>query len=273
MNESSGLSVVALNEAETLHRVEELDRSAGFLAGQLTLWPAAVATRRTAKAATARAIAAAGTIAAAATAAHDFHGIAVDPQVGRRDSAAAIDERELERLAVGQIGQAGLLDCGNVHEHILAAVIANDEAEAFLRIEEFDDALAFANDLGRHSATSAATGTAAAETTAAATATAEATAAAATVAATVATATAAAAISAAAAEAARGTAGIITAAAAATAIGEAAALTACRTFFCENSVALVAPTTAAVAFTPFIETHARPNFLVPNNQKTTALGS
>jgi hypothetical protein len=55
-----------------------------------------------------------------------------------------------------------------VNEHILAAVIANHEAEALLRVEEFDDALAFANDLGRHTATRAAAGSAAAEATAAA---------------------------------------------------------------------------------------------------------
>jgi hypothetical protein len=54
-----------------------------------------------------------------------------------------------------------------VNEHILAAVIANDEAKTLLRVEEFDDALAFADDLGRHSPARAATGTAAAETTAA----------------------------------------------------------------------------------------------------------
>jgi len=101
-------------------------------------------------------------------AADDFHRLAVDPKVGRRDAAATIHEREFERLAVGQIGQAGLLDRGNVNEHILAAVIANHEAEAFLRIEEFDDALAFATTWGRHAATRAATGTAAAKTTAAA---------------------------------------------------------------------------------------------------------
>jgi len=108
-----------------------------------------------------------GAIAIAATAAaHDFHRLAFDPEVGRRDASTTIDERELERLAVGQVGQAGLLDRGNVNEHILAAVIANHEAEALLRVEEFDDALAFANDLGRHSATRAAAGSAAAEATA-----------------------------------------------------------------------------------------------------------
>jgi len=63
-----------------------------------------------------------------------------------------------------------------VNEHVLAAIIADDEAEALLTVEEFDDTLAFADDLGGHAATTAAT--AAAET--AATAAAEAIAAAAT---------------------------------------------------------------------------------------------
>jgi hypothetical protein len=43
-----------------------------------------------------------------------------------------------------------------VHEHILAAIITNDEAEALLSVEEFDDAFAFADHLGRHAAATAA---------------------------------------------------------------------------------------------------------------------
>jgi hypothetical protein len=62
-----------------------------------------------------------------------------------------------------------------VDEHIFATVIAHDEAETLLTIEEFYDAFAFSNDLGRHAAaTTAATAetttAAAAETAAAATA-------------------------------------------------------------------------------------------------------
>src|SRR6185369_2820372 len=41
-------------------------------------------------------------------------------------------------------------------EHVLAAVIADDEAKALLRVEEFDDAFAFADDLRGHSAAAAA---------------------------------------------------------------------------------------------------------------------
>src|ERR671932_592639 len=40
MHEGIGLAVVALDEAEALHRVEEFDRPARFLAGKLALRPA-----------------------------------------------------------------------------------------------------------------------------------------------------------------------------------------------------------------------------------------
>src|SRR6185503_9123123 len=40
MDERVGLAVVAADEAEALHRVEELDRAGSLLAGQLTLRPA-----------------------------------------------------------------------------------------------------------------------------------------------------------------------------------------------------------------------------------------
>ena len=104
---------------------------------------------------------------AGAAAPLDRHRLAFDAEIGRRNAAAAIDQGELERLAVGKVGEAGLLDRRDVDEHVFAAIIANDEAEALLRVEEFDDAFAFANDLRGHSATAAA---AAAETAAAATA-------------------------------------------------------------------------------------------------------
>ena len=127
--------------------------------------------------------------------------LALDLEVGRRNAPAAIDQGEAERLTLGQTGQPGLLDRADVHEHVLAAIVANDEAEALLPVEEFDDAGAFADDLGGHAAATAtaaateaaATATAAAESTAAAAAEAAATTAA------IATATAAA-IAAAAAE-------------------------------------------------------------------------
>src|SRR5690242_553461 len=130
VHERIGLAVVALNEAEALHRIEELDRAGRLLAGQLALRAAAVA-----------ATAAEATLAGRARRAlFHRHRLAVDLEIGRRDAATAIDQREAERLALGQAGQAGLLDCRYVHEHILAAVVTDDEAEALLSIEELDGA-------------------------------------------------------------------------------------------------------------------------------------
>jgi hypothetical protein len=228
MHERVGLAVIALNEAEAFHRVEELYRPAGLLSGELALRPALCAL--------------------------DGHRLALDPKVGCRDSAAAVDERELERLSVSQVGQARLLDRRDVHEHILAAVIADDEAEALLRVEEFDDALAFADDLGRHSATTAATK---ATATAAA---AESTTAAAVTAATAAAEAAAVAIATAATSAAEAAAFLI-----------AAAEITCEIVFAET-VALVAAAPAAVPLAPSIETHAPSEYLSPPTPQTNALG-
>jgi hypothetical protein len=120
-----------------------------------------------------------------------------------------------------------------VHEHILTAIVTDDEAEALLSVEELYDALAFANDLSRHSAptaTTAATETAAA-TKAAATAAAEA----------VATAEAAA------------TAAAVTAISAASA-AELVAATISAEIFVPKAVALIPATALAAA--PTIKTHA-----------------
>jgi hypothetical protein len=139
-----------------------------------------------------------------------------------------------------------------VNEHILAAIIADDEAEAFLRIEEFDDALAFANDLRGHSA---ATATAAAEATATATAK---------TAATAAVTAAAAAITAAAAEAAAVTIAAASAAAVAAALLKSTAEFAECWLFAET-FALVSTATTAVAFAPSIETHEPSELSLPAN--------
>jgi hypothetical protein len=224
VHERVGLAVVSLDETEALHRVEELDRAAGLFAGQLALRSAA------------------GTGAAAA--ALDRHWFAFNAKVGRRYAPAAIDERKFERLAVGEVGEARLLDRRDVDEDVLATVIADDEAEAFLRVEEFDDALAFADDLGRHSASTAATKTA----TTAAAAAAESTAAAATAAVTIAAATTA-------------EAAAIAETATAAAGAEAPALLEGRfsaeiAFVAAETVALVPAASAAVALAPSIETHA-----------------
>ncbi|MDR6710016.1 cytoskeletal protein RodZ [Novosphingobium sp. 1748] len=55
-----------------------------------------------------------------------------------------------------------------MHEHIFAAVFTLDEAKTLLSVEELHDALALANDLGRHAATAAAARAAEAAATAAA---------------------------------------------------------------------------------------------------------
>jgi hypothetical protein len=146
-------------------------------------------------------------------------------------------------------------------EHVLAAVVAHDEAEALLRVEEFDDALALADDLRGHSASAcAAAAEAAAATAAAAIATATAAAEATTV--TVATAAAAAAKAA--------TVAVAAAAAIAAALLETAAKLR-NTFFAET-VALVATATTAPTFAPSIETHIRPNLNCPLTPETNALG-
>jgi hypothetical protein len=126
-----------------------------------------------------------------------------------------------------------------VDEHILAAVIADDEAKTLLRIEEFYDALALANDLGRHSATAAAT-----KTAAAASAAPEATA-------------SAAAVTAATAAIATATATIAEAATECRPVTEAPAVeSAAETVITTKTVALVTAATTAVTLTPSIETHA-----------------
>jgi hypothetical protein len=145
-------------------------------------------------------------------------------------------------------------------EHVLSTVVANDEAEALLRIEEFDDAFAFANDLGRHSASATAAkaaATAAAKTTAAAAATAEA--------------AAVTKVTAAATEAAA-----VAVTTATTATGVAAAFLVAEfsadILFAET-VALIAAAPTAVALAPSIETHA-PSELkepaYPRNQRARA---
>jgi hypothetical protein len=128
-----------------------------------------------------------------------------------------------------------------VDEHVLTAIVTDDEAEALLRIEEFDDALAFADDLRGHAATAAAAETAAAAAAAETTAS--------TAAVTVATATAA--------EAATVT---IAATAAAAAAAEAAAFLITTAEIAEiafaEAFALIAAAPAAVTLAPSIETHA-----------------
>jgi hypothetical protein len=130
-----------------------------------------------------------------------------------------------------------------VDEHVLAAVVTDDEAEALLRIEELDDALALADDLGRHSAP-----TAAAEASAAATA--EATASAAVAAAAVPITAATATIAAPAAESAA------SAAVAAPLLEPATGELTGKIVTTAEIVALIAAAASAIPLAPSIETHA-----------------
>ena len=176
VHECVGLAVVALDEAEALHGVEELDRAAGAFAGQLALRATTIAA---AEAATVTAEAACAGFAGFTRTIDHRKGLALDLEVGRRDLAATVHQGEAELLTFGKAGQASLLNGADVDEHVFRAVITDDEAEALLTVEEFDYAGAFANDLRGHAAATAAAeaattaaaaeaATAAAETTAAA---------------------------------------------------------------------------------------------------------
>jgi hypothetical protein len=244
MDESVRLSVIAADEAEALHGVEEFHRSRRFLAGQLAL-------RSTAAGAAAEI-----TTIFARCPFLNRKRIAFDLEVGCRDTAATIHQREFERLAFGQAGQSRLLNCRDMDEHVFAAIVAYDEAEAFLAVEELYDALAFADHLGGHSAAPGAAEAAATTTAAVAAATiSAATAAAAAIRRTVAAAEAA-------------TIAVITAAAAAIrrsiAAAEAATITiAGAEIIFTETVALVSAAPAAIPTASFIKTHAFKVFPAP----------
>ena len=144
---ASGWPSSRVMKPKPLVALKNLTVPRGLLAGQLALRAAAAALARRA-------------------AILDRERIALDLEVGRRDPAAAVDQGEFERLAFGEAGQPRLLDRADMDEHVLAAIVADDEAEALLAVEEFDDALGLADDLRGHAA--AAAGAAAAEAAAAA---------------------------------------------------------------------------------------------------------
>ena len=226
---ASGWPSSRVMKPKPLVALKNLTVPAGLLAGQLALRAAAAA----------RAVARRAAIL-------DRERIALDLEVGRRHPAAAIDEGEFERLAFGQAGQPGLLDRADMDEHVLAAIVADDEAEALLAVEEFDDALGLADDLGGHAAAGA--GAAAAEPAAAAAA-----------AAAIAAAAAAAAEAVAAAAIAAATAAEAVAAAplSESAAAEAAVFT--------ETVALVSAAPAALSAAPSVETHLyQYTFVRPN---------
>lgn len=149
VHERVRLTVITRDEAEALHRVEELDRTGRLVTRQLAL-----------RSRFARCL---------LTLLFDRDDIADHHEIAGRNLAATIDELEFQLLTFGKTFQAGTLDRADVHEHIIAALIALNEAEALGCVEELYDALALANDLGRHAA---ATGATAAETAAATTGTA-----------------------------------------------------------------------------------------------------
>ncbi len=149
VHECVRLTVITRDEAEALHRVEELDRTGRLVTRQLALGS------RFAR--------------CLLTLLFDRDDIADYDEIAGRNLAATIDKLEFQLLTFGKTFQAGTLDRADVHEHIIATLIALNEAEALGCVEELYDALALANDLGRHAA---ATGATAAETAAATTGTA-----------------------------------------------------------------------------------------------------
>jgi hypothetical protein len=161
MHESIGLAIITGDEAKALHGVEELDRTGGLVARQLTLG----SSRRF----------------ALGSSDHVTH----DRQIAGRHLAAAIHEREFQALTFGKAFETGAFNSADVDEHVFATIFTLDKAETLLGVEELDHALALANHLGRHAAT---TGSAAAEAATTGSAAAEAAAIAAAEAATVTTA-------------------------------------------------------------------------------------
>jgi hypothetical protein len=139
MDEGIFLAIIARDEAKTLHGVEELDRTNGLFTRQLAL----------------RGLGRGG------------DNVTYHLEVSRRNLAATIDEVELQFLTLGQTCEPGAFDLADMDEHVLAALIALDEAEPLLGIEEFYLALASPDDLRWHSATTRSTAAATAATTAA----------------------------------------------------------------------------------------------------------
>jgi hypothetical protein len=169
-------TIITLDKAKTLHVVEEFDGAVGafarkFALGRSTIAAAEAATITAAISATeATAIATPKTSTIAAIKAATFGArcafwhrkrIAFDHQIGRRNLAATINEREFERLAFCQTRQACLLNRADMDENVIGLLITLDEAEAFLSIKEFDDSLSGTDDLRGHCRTTRGTATAA----------------------------------------------------------------------------------------------------------------
>lgn len=138
MDESIGLTIVARDKAEALHRVEELDRSRRLLASQLAL------RRRLALL--------------------NGNHVPNSLEIAGGNLAATVDKSEFELLAFGQSFQAGSFHRADMDEDIVSALVALDESEALARIEKLYGTATFADDLCRHPAASATAATGAAAT-------------------------------------------------------------------------------------------------------------
>jgi hypothetical protein len=128
VHESVFLAIIAGDEAEAFHRVEELYRANGLVTRQFALRCCAF-----------------------------WRGddIADNLQIRSRNLAAAIHQIELQFLPFGQRGQPGAFNLADVNEHVLTTFIALDKAETLGSVEELHFALARANNLCRHPATAA----------------------------------------------------------------------------------------------------------------------
>jgi hypothetical protein len=132
VHEGIGLTIIAHQEAETLHRIEEFDRPGNPLTRQLALrgsWR----TRR------------------------NRDHIADNLKILSGNLAAAIHQIEFEFLPFGQPFKPGTFDRADVHKHIFAAGFLLDEAKALLRVEKLHHAFAGSDDLRGHAVETAAT--------------------------------------------------------------------------------------------------------------------
>jgi len=145
MNKCVWLTIVALDKAKALHGIEELNRTRRAFAGQCPL----NAGRTVTKAATAAAAFAAEPVLTRCALFH-WQGITLNDEIRGGNLSAPINQCIAKWLTFSEASKACLLNRADVHKHIFSAAILNDEAKAFLRVKEFNDALAFADHLSWH---------------------------------------------------------------------------------------------------------------------------
>ena len=126
VHERIRLTIIASDEAEAFHRVEELHRTGGLFAGQFAL-------RR-------------------CRARFNRDDIAYNLQIGCGNLAATINQIEFELLAFRQTFKTSPFNSADMDEDVFAAIFALDEAEALLAVEELYGAFAGSDNLGRHPA-------------------------------------------------------------------------------------------------------------------------